>query len=87
MASGHLVNGSFALPQALQAAATRPAGAGGPLAAVGGSASPTALLTYGGPVANDPVSIAFKQPVAANDALRTGEYSKTLTFTLSTTQP
>jgi hypothetical protein len=33
------------------------------------------------------VTIAFRQNVAANDALRTGTYSKTLTFTLSTTNP
>jgi hypothetical protein len=39
------------------------------------------------PVSNDPVTIAFKQHVDANDALRTGSYSKTLTFTLSTTTP
>jgi hypothetical protein len=29
----------------------------------------------------------FKQHIGANDALRTGSYSKTLTFTLSTTNP
>jgi hypothetical protein len=29
----------------------------------------------------------FKQPVATSDALRTGAYGKTLTFTLSTTNP
>ena len=29
----------------------------------------------------------FKQDIAATDALRTGSYSKTLTFTLSTTNP
>ena len=39
------------------------------------------------PVSNDPVTIAFKQHIGANDALRTGAYSKTLTFTLSTTTP
>jgi hypothetical protein len=39
------------------------------------------------PVSNDPVTIAFKQHVGATDALRTGAYSKTLTFTLSTTTP
>jgi hypothetical protein len=40
-----------------------------------------------GPVSNDPVTIAFRQHIGANEALRTGTYSKTLTFTLSTTQP
>ena len=39
------------------------------------------------PVSNDPVTITFKQLVKANDPLRTGTYSKTLTFTLSTTTP
>ena len=29
----------------------------------------------------------FKQSIAANEPLRTGTYSKTLTFTLSTTTP
>jgi hypothetical protein len=33
------------------------------------------------------VTISFEQSIAAGDALRTGSYSKTLTFTLSTTQP
>jgi hypothetical protein len=33
------------------------------------------------------VTIAFKQSVGANEALRSGNYSKTLTFTLSTTTP
>ncbi len=43
--------------------------------------------TWTGPVSNDKVDIAFNQLIKANDPLRTGTYSKTLTFTLSTTQP
>jgi hypothetical protein len=43
--------------------------------------------TWDGPVSNDPVTITFNQSIGANDALRTGTYSKTLTFTLSTTTP
>jgi hypothetical protein len=39
------------------------------------------------PVSNERVDITFKQQIKANDALRTGAYSKTLTFTLSTTTP
>ena len=34
---------------------------------------------------NDVVAVAFKQKIAATDPLRTGSYSATLTFTLSTT--
>ena len=47
--TGHLVNGSFSLPQTLQANATSAAGTGSAFAPVGGSASPTTLLTYDGP--------------------------------------
>jgi hypothetical protein len=43
--------------------------------------------TWAGPVSNGPVAITFKQAIGAGDALRTGTYSKTLTFTLSTTSP
>jgi hypothetical protein len=39
------------------------------------------------PASNDSVAIGFSQHIGANDALRTGTYSQTLTFTLSTTQP
>jgi hypothetical protein len=43
--------------------------------------------TWSAPVSNDAVAVTFKQQIKANDALRTGAYSKTLTFTLSTTTP
>ena len=43
--------------------------------------------TWTAPVANDPVTITFRQHIGATDALRTGAYSRTLTFTLSTTTP
>jgi hypothetical protein len=33
------------------------------------------------------VPITFTQAIAANEPLRTGAYSKTLTFTLSTNNP
>jgi predicted alpha-1,2-mannosidase len=87
-ATGHLVNGAFSLPQPLRVAARSPAGAStGPLTPLGGSTSPTTLLTYPGPVSNDTASVSFGQTVGANDALRTGTYSKSVTFTLSTTSP
>jgi beta-glucosidase len=43
--------------------------------------------TWSAPVSNDAFSIGFSQHIGANDALRTGTYAKTLTFTLSTTTP
>ena len=39
------------------------------------------------PVSNAPSTITFKQAIEADEPLRTGVYSKTLTFTLSTTNP
>jgi hypothetical protein len=45
------------------------------------------IKTWSAPVANDAVAVEFEQAVAASDALRTGSYSKTLTFTVSTTTP
>ena len=85
--TGKLVNGTFALPQLLQARARNAANTGTAYNNVGSSASPLNLLTYSAPISNDAVSLDFKQSIGANDALRTGTYAKTLTFTLSTTQP
>ena len=45
------------------------------------------VKTWVAPVSNDATTVTFKQAIGANEALRTGAYSKTLTFTLSTTTP
>jgi hypothetical protein len=42
---------------------------------------------WAGPVSNATAAIAFKQTIKATDALRTGSYNRTLTFTLGTTTP
>jgi hypothetical protein len=80
--TGHLVNGAFFLPQALQARANT-----GSFAVVGSSAAPTNLWSFNQPVSNSVVAVEFKQTIGANDALRSGSYAKPLTFTLSTTTP
>ena len=85
---GHLVNGAFSLPSPLNVRAinaSNPAQAFAPLAEATGT--PTNLLTYSGPVNGDAVTIGFRQAIGATDVLRSGSYSKTLTFTLSTTAP
>ena len=87
VATGHLVNGTFSLPEFLQVRARNAANTGTAYNNVGSSASPLNLLTYNGPVSNDQVTIGFSQKINANDALRTGSYSKTLTFTLSAPPP
>ena len=43
--------------------------------------------SWTGPVSNAAVAILFKQSIGADEPLRTGAYSRTLTFTLSTTSP
>jgi cytochrome c len=86
-ATGHLVNGQYALASPLQAQAsdaTHPASA---FAAITGATSPLLLMTFTDPVNSDPVSIGFKQTVAAGDVLRAGSYAKTLTFTLTSATP
>jgi hypothetical protein len=43
--------------------------------------------TWSGPTTGEPLEIGFRQAIKATDPLRTGSYSKALTFTLSTTYP
>ena len=78
-ATGHLVNGAFSLPQPLQVLAAN--GDHAPLSA------PATLKTWDAPTANDSSTVSFRQSIDSDDALRTGTYAKTLTFTLSTTNP
>jgi hypothetical protein len=75
--TNHLTNGSFALAQPLQV--KNNTGAFGTM--------PAGIRFWGGPTASEAVPIEFRQSIGANEGLRTGTYSKTLTFTLSTTQP
>ena len=80
MATGRLTNGAFSLSEPLQVRAN--SGAYAPL-----STTPLALLSYTAPISNGAVALGFRQHIGPTQALRTGAYSKTLTFTLSTTSP
>jgi Bacterial Ig-like domain (group 3) len=46
-----------------------------------------APASWTAPVSHAVVAIGFRQHIGSTDALRTGTYAKTLTFTLSTTTP
>ncbi|MBE2314436.1 TIM barrel protein [Solirubrobacter sp. CPCC 204708] len=86
-APGRLVNGTFALSQPVQVNVSQPpantASAFSPI-----SGTPTSLLTFNGPTAGAvQATIGLRQAIAVNEVLRAGTYSKTLTFTLGTTQP
>jgi hypothetical protein len=75
--TNHLVNGSFFLRQPLQV--KNNAGAY--------QTMPAGLRFWGGPFSSESVPLELKQSIGASDPLRSGTYSKTLTFTLSTTTP
>ena len=85
--TGHLVNGTFVLAAAAAGPGAQRRQHRHRVQQRGLLGSPLNLLTWSGPVSNDAVTLEFSQLVNANDPLRTGTYSKTLTFTLSTTQP
>jgi PKD repeat protein len=85
--AGHLVNDDYTLPSKLKAKASSAVGTTSAFADVGGAGSPTPLLTYPGAANDRTVTLDFQQHIGATDALRRGRYSKTLTFTLSTTTP
>ncbi len=93
-APGHLVNsaasdGPYALAQGLQvdATSTNASASGGGVYRDLTLANPAAILSYVAPVSDDAVTIGFHQPIAAGDPLRTGNYTKTVVFTLSTDTP
>ena len=86
-ATGHLVNGTFSLPQPLQARARNAANTGTAYNNVGSSRLAAEPADLQRPGLQRPVTLRFSQLINANDALRTGAYGKTLTFTLSTTNP
>ncbi len=44
-------------------------------------------MSWSEPISTRAVDLGFKQSIAADEGLRTGTYAKTLTFTLSTTNP
>ena len=81
-ATGRLVNGPWSLPQPLQMRS-----GSGAFAALSSSGAPLPLTQFPTPVGLQPVTIEVKQPVAATDSLRAGEYAKTLIFTLTATTP
>ena len=84
--TGHLVNGAFSLAQPLD---VRALGAGDTteFAPLNTDGSPLLLKSWGTPVTADPLTLGFRQAIGSTEALRAGTYSKTLTFTLSTTTP
>ncbi|WP_081686370.1 ThuA domain-containing protein [Candidatus Solirubrobacter pratensis] len=87
-ATGRLVNGASALAQPVQVKAGSTVGTGGgAFAPLSTSGAPLTLLSYPAAVSGDPVSIDLKQTIGAGEPLLTGNYAKTIVFTLASTTP
>ena len=84
---GHLMNGTEPLPTVLMASATSANATSAGFQPIADTAAPTTLLSYGGPVSGDQVTLTFQQAIDGNDPLHTGTYGKTFVLTLSTTSP
>ena len=88
-APGHLVNGAFSLAAPVNVRAVglgdTPLPAFTPLNETAGA--PLTLKSWSGPTTSAPLTIDLRQAIGASEALRAGTYSKSLTFTLSTTTP
>ena len=84
---GRLVNGAFALanPVGVRAVGLGDDPATIPYTPVTGS--PETLKRWNGPVTAAPLTLGLRQQITSTEPLRAGTYSKTLTFTLSTTTP
>jgi len=86
-AAGHLVNGALALQQPLKIRANNAANTGTAYTALPETGAALPLLTYSAPTTSDRVTLGFQQSIGASETLLRGTYGKTLTFTLSSTQP
>ena len=86
-ATGRLVNGSVRAHAAAAGARHQRREPRSRRSRRSAAAHPLTLLTYTAPISLDQVTIGLRQAILANEPLRTGLYSKTLTFTLSTTTP
>ena len=87
-AAGKLVNGTFSLASPV---GIRALGLGDPAGTaytpLPGDNSALLLKSWNAPVSNAGLTIGLRQSIGAAEALRAGTYSKTLTFSLSTTTP
>jgi glucose/arabinose dehydrogenase len=82
---GRLVNGTTPLANPLRVRANNAANPSTSMQTI--SATPVTLLSWTAPVSNDPVTVTFNQTIGATEPLKAGAYTKTVTFTLSSTTP
>ena len=80
VAPGRLVNGTRALASPLQMKV-------GSAAFAALSGTPLSLATFPDPVSNATRTVDIKQSISATEPLLSGNYGKTVVFTLSSTTP
>ena len=85
--TGRLANGTSELASPLLVRATNAANPNTVFAPLTGASNPLTLLTWSTWFSNDTVTIGIRQRIAQNEPLLAGGYSKTITFTLSTSTP
>ncbi len=88
VAGGYLVNGALKLASPLT---IRALGLGDPASTaftpLNTNGTPLQLKSWSSPVTAAPLTVGLRQAIGGTEPLRAGTYSKTLTFTLSTTTP
>ncbi len=87
--TGHLVQGTYDLPDPLevQAAAEERGITTGAQTLATSLGHPQTLLNFAEPFADNLLTVKFTQKIGKKDPLHTGVYAKTITLTLSTTTP
>ncbi len=87
--TGHLVQGTYDLPDLLevQASAEERGLTTGAQTLATSLGHPQTLLNFAEPFADNLLTVKFTQKIGKKDPLHTGVYAKTITLTLSTTTP
>ena len=80
--NGRLINGTSIIPRDMDVLNNLAA-----YQALGNATAQRVIATWATPVASQPTTVTLRQVIQNNDVLAAGEYSKTLTFSLSTTTP
>jgi X-X-X-Leu-X-X-Gly heptad repeat protein len=85
--NGRLTNGTAQLASPLLVRATNATTPNTAFAPLTGISNPLTLLTWNTFFANDSVTITVRQRIGQTEPLTAGGYTKTITFTLSSTTP
>ena len=80
--NGRLINGTSIIPRDMEVLTSTAA-----YSTIGNATAQDIVATFATPVASAPATINIRQSIQNNDVLISGQYAKSLTFSLSTTTP